>query len=370
MRSANRGLMRVAFLNAILGVFLHGPAWAAQPADKDIVEGELGQRLHEHMSKRAADGFSGVLFVAKHGNVVIAKGYGFANRETQVPFTSATVFDIGSITKQFTGAAIARLEMQGKLSADDKLPKFFGNVPADKSEITLFRLLTHSAGLQGDFGGDYETAPREWLVRKALESKLVFPPGTEHRYANSGFSMLAAVVEQVSGQPYESFLREQLWLPAGMQHTGYRLPNWSADVVAHGYRDGKDWGTPLDKHWATDGPYWNLRGNGGVLSTVWDMYRWHQALAGDKVLSANIKEKMYTRRVKEGRYSKSWYSYGWSLRDTPRGTRVIEHNGGNGIFFADFVRYVDDDIVIIAASNRSEDAESDYMRGIAKVVFP
>jgi CubicO group peptidase (beta-lactamase class C family) len=358
-------------LTAALG---HCPALAAPPVDQDVVEGPLGQRLDEAMRKRAERGFSGVLLVAVKGKVVIAKGYGLADRDGRIPFTSSTVFDIGSITKQFTGAAIARLEMQGKLAPNDPLSKYFANAPADKADITLYQLLTHSAGLKGDFGGDYDVMSRDAIVERVMQSKLLYPPGTEHRYSNSGFSMLAAVVEQVSGQSYEAFLREQLFLPAGMEQTGYRLPLWRPESIAHGYR-GKDKtglvddGTPLEKHWADDGPYWNLRGNGGLLSTVWDLYRWHLALSGDKVLSEPIKVRLYARKVKEDPEAKSWYSYGWSLSDTRRGTRVIEHNGGNGIFFADFVRYVDDDVVIIAASNRSEDAEGMYLDGIKSRVF-
>jgi CubicO group peptidase (beta-lactamase class C family) len=353
-----------------VGMFVHSDIRVAQAADEDVVRGELGERLQVHMSKLAEGGFSGVLLVAKDGQVVIAKGYGLANREKQLPFTSGSVFDIGSITKQFTGAAIAKLAMQGKLNADDQLSQHFANVPPDKAEITLDHLLTHSAGLQGDFGGDYEEATRDWIVSQILKSKLQFAPGKGHRYANSGFSMLAAVVEQASGQPYEAYLREQLWLPSGMQHTGYRLPNWPTDTIAHGYRGEMDWGTPLDKHWAEDGPYWNLRGNGGVLSTVWDLYRWHQALVGDTILSAEAKQRMYARRVRESVYSKSWYNYGWSLRDRQSGKRVVEHNGGNGIFFADFVRFLDDDVVVIAASNRSDDAEGDYIKEITRLVLP
>jgi CubicO group peptidase (beta-lactamase class C family) len=204
----------------------------------------------------------------------------------------------------------------------------------------------------------------------ALRSKLLFAPGHGHRYANSGFSLLAAVVEQVTGQPYEAYLREQLWLPAGMKHTGYRLPKWEPDTVAHGYEGNRDWGTPLDKNWATDGPYWNLRGNGGVLSTVWDLYRWHQALLGEQVLSKTAKAKMFTRRVKEGPNADSWYSYGWVLTDSPRGTKIILHNGGNGVFYAQIIRYVDEGIVLIAASNRSEDAAGRYVGGIEDIVFP
>jgi CubicO group peptidase (beta-lactamase class C family) len=348
---------------AAVCLILGAAASAAQP----IVDGPLGKLVDEYMTKRA--GFSGVVFVAKGEKVVIAKGYGMADRDKQIPFTQETVFDIGSITKQFTGAAIAKLEMQGKLKADDKLSKYFPNVPADKSAITLYHLLTHSAGLQGDFGGDFDPATREWIIDQALQSKLLFQPGTGHEYANSGFSLLAAIIEQVSGKSYEAYLREQLWIPAGMGSTGYRLPKWQPANVAHGYRGDKDWGTPLDKKWDADGPYWNLRGNGGVLSTVGDLYKWHQVLEGDKVLSSNAKKKVYTRTVEESPGDKSWYSYGWVLSDTLRGTKVVQHNGGNGVFYADFRRYIEDEIVIIVASNRSEDAFGSYVRGIVDIVL-
>ena len=345
-------------------------AGAGEHTDKDTVDGPLGQQLDDYVTKRQQAGFGGVLFVAKDDKVAIAKGYGMANREKQIPFTSETAFDIGSITKQFTGAAIAKLEMQGKLKADDKLSKYLPNLPTDKSEITLYHLLTHSSGLKRDFGGDFDPATRKWIIDQALKSKLLFPPGTAHQYANSGFSLLAAIIEHVSGESYEAFLREQLWLPAGMEQTGYRLPKWKPDAVAHGYRGNMDWGTPLGKKWDADGPYWNLRGNGGVLSTVWDLFRWHKALESDQVLSSDAKQKTYARRVEESPGGKSWYSYGWVLSDTPRGTKIIHHNGSNGVFYAVFRRYVDEQTVVIAASNRSEDASGGYMRGITDVLFP
>lgn len=362
-----RFLSRLTF---IVAIWYASSLLAADVADVDVIDGALGQSLHERITARADKGFSGTLLVAKGGKVIIAKGYGFADRAAQIPFTSATAFDIGSITKQFTGAAIAKLEMQGKVNAQDQLSKYVSNMPEDKAEITLFHLLTHSAGFESDFGGDYEVTPRDVLVERALNSKLRFKPGTVHRYSNSGFSLLATVVEKASGRPYEQYLREELLLPAGLKHTGYRLPDWKSVTVAHGYRKGADWGTPLDQKWGEDGPYWNLRGNGGILSTVWDLYRWHQALMDDKILPAEIKDRMYARLVKEEPDSQYWYSYGWSLNDTPQGTRIIEHNGGNGIFFADFVRYVDDDIVIIAASNRSETSNGAFVREIRQLAYP
>ena len=334
----------------------------------EIVEGPLGHKLDDHMSSLQHAGFSGVLLVAKEGNIAIAKGYGLANRAKAIPFTSQTVFDIGSVTKQFTAAAIVKLEVQGKLSIDDRLTKFFADVPPDKSEIRIHHLLTHSSGLKGEFGRDYASASRQWLIDQALKSDLLFVPGTGYRYSNAGYSLLAAIIEQVAGG-YEAYLHDSLFLPAGMKQTGYRLADWEPEAVAHGYRRDTDWGLPTEKNWAEDGPYWNLRGNGGILSTVGDLYRWHQALEGEAILPKAAKEKLFGRHVQEGK-AKSWYGYGWSLSDTPRGTKVVQHNGSNGVFYTDFIRYIDENVVITAASNRAEDASGGCIDEIVKVIFP
>lgn len=352
----------------LVGVISFG---LSSSAADEIVRGKLGRKLDEYMAKAAANGFSGVLFVARDGEVVISKGYGYANLKEKKPYSPETVFDIGSITKQFTAAAIVHLEMNGKLSVDDKLTEFFDDVPDDKRAITLHHLLTHSAGLTDTVGGDYEVAPRDETVRKILATKLLTPPGERYRYSNAGYSVLGAVVEIASGQPYEKYLRESLFLPAGMRQTGYRLPDWKPAVVARGVLPlGLDWGSPLDKKWADDGPYWNLRCNGGILSTVGDMYRWHLALEGEEVLSNEAKAKIFTPHVPEGPRAGTHYGYGWSIATTPRGTKLVEHNGGNGIFYAVFKRYVDEDTVIIMASNDARRPASRHENSVARIVFP
>jgi CubicO group peptidase (beta-lactamase class C family) len=351
---------------ALLALAIALPARAAE-----IVTGELGKNLDAQMSKSAAEGFSGVLLVARDGQIAISKGYGYADLQKKVPFTSETVFDVGSITKQFTAAAIMRLASDGKLSMDDRLDKYFSDVPADKREITLHHLLTHGSGLFGELPGDYEVAPRDDVVRRMLAMRPAAAPGRRYRYSNGGYSLLAAVVEIASGQPYEAYLREKLLLPAGMRHTGYKLPDWSEAVLAHGVTPkGDDWGTPLDHRWAEDGPYWNLRGNGGILSTVGDMYLWHQALETDKVLPAAARERMFSPHLAEGPAARSQYGYGWSIATTKRGTRLITHNGGNGIFFADFYRFVDDDVVLIIASNDARHSAEKLEAGLFKIIFP
>ena len=328
----------------------------------------LGEKLDAHMSRLEAYGFSGSLLVAKGGEVILDKGYGFADAQRKVPFTADTAFDIGSITKQFTATAILKLEMQGKLGVSDPISKWFEGVPEDKKGITLHHLLTHSAGLEDVFGDDYEEMPRDRLVKAALDSKLLWAPGTRYRYSNAGYSLLAAIVELASGKPYEVYLRENLWQPAGMARTGYRLQE--KGPLAHGVTgDGKDWGTPLDKAWAPDGPWWNLRGNGGVLSTAGDLYKWHQALEGETILSKGAKAKMFTPHVPEDEEGSSHYGYGWAIFQTPRNTRLIAHNGGNGIFNADFRRYVDDGVVLIIGSNRQDFLSIPAVGPITRLIF-
>lgn len=235
----------------------------------------------------------------------------------------------------------------------DPITLYLKAVPADKRGITLHHLLTHSAGLRDAFGGNYDVMLRDSLVRLVLETELLGTPGTRYRYSNAGYSLLGAIIEKVSGQTYERFLHEALFAPLGMHRTGYMIPRWAEDELAHGYRDGEAWGTPAEKPWAPDGPYWNLRANGGILSTVGDLYGWHQALEGNAVLSEASKRKLFAPHVPESSGGRSHYGYGWAIFPTSRGTRLIAHDGGNGVFFADFRRYVDEGVVLIGATNHA-----------------
>jgi hypothetical protein len=155
-----------------------------------------------------------------------------------------------------------------------------------------------------------------------------------------------------------------------MMHTGYRGVQWRPGELAVGYRAGgvRD-GTSIEQRWAADGPWWNLRANGGVLSTVTDMFRWHQALEGESILSADAKRKMWTPHVAEDEEGHSHYGYGWAIQTTARGTKLISHNGGNNIFFADFRRYVDEGVVILVMSNTTENPAALALTPIARMVF-
>ncbi|MFN2514071.1 MAG: serine hydrolase domain-containing protein, partial [Pyrinomonadaceae bacterium] len=136
----------------------------------------------------------------KDGQVILSKGYGLANRERKIPVTPDTIFDIGSLVKQFTAAAILKLEMKGKLRITDPISKYFKNVPPDKATMTLHHLLTHTAGFPDAIGDDYEVISRDEYIKRALNTMLLSAPGEKYKYSNVDYSLLGAIVEMRSGQ--------------------------------------------------------------------------------------------------------------------------------------------------------------------------
>jgi CubicO group peptidase (beta-lactamase class C family) len=174
------------------------------------------------------------------------------------------------------------------------------------------------------------------MLREAMSSRLLSAPGRAYHYSNVGYSLLAVIVERASGVGYERFLRRHLFRPAGMWHTGYVLPHWGRRQVAVEYdRRGHPQGTPLQHPWAKGGPYWNLRGNGGIVSTARDMLRWDRALSGGKILSPAAKRELFAPRVPEQPGESS--AYGWNILRTRFGPLAI-HNGGNDWSFGVLAR--------------------------------
>ncbi len=327
----------------------------------EVVQGEAAARVDRYLSRLVPHGFSGAVLIAtagpdgrwtSGGQVVLKKAYGLANRTTGLPYTVDMVSCIGSVTKQFTGAAIVKLEMQGRLKTSDPIAKYLPGVPPDKQGITIHHLLTHTAGFAGDQGGsDEEPIERDALIARVLAQPLAAKPGERFEYSNEGYSLAGAIVERVSGQSYEAFLREHLFLPADMNETGYQLPNWPLEKLPLGYGpQGGEWGRVFKNGWLPDGPGWWLRANGGIHSSLDDLYRWHLALESTKVLSAEALKQYLTGHAPS--MGGEMYAYGWGVQKTRRGTTAITHNGGNGFFFTDFRRYVDDKVVIIAMSNQ------------------
>lgn len=291
---------------------------------------------------------SGFFMLAKDGRIMMEKGLGYADREQKIPFDHNTLFSIGSITKSFTATAILLLMEKGLVDVQDPITKYFDEIPDDKKSITIHQLLTHSAGFPGAIGDDYEIISTTDFQKRAWATPLLFAPGQGYNYSNVGYSLLGMIVEKVSGESYSAFLQKNIFKPAFMSTAGYTNDKADYSRLAHGYfQDGGDWGTAKDKSWDGNEPSWNLKGNGGVLMTAMDLYHWYLALRNNMILKPATLKLQTTPHVKEGE-DDSYYGYGFVV--SPDG-EVVQHNGGNRVFKADFRWYPKSDMVLVSVSN-------------------
>lgn len=363
------------------------------------------ERVREYLSRLEAFGLAGGLLLAREGRVLLARGYGLANRGegnmesgsggsgSPLPadaekggrdrdggngraWTAATVSSVGSITKQFTAAAIMKLVDGGQVAVSDSLGEFFGGVPQEKRGITIHQLLTHTAGLGEVRAGDFDFLSRQEIVRRAMESELLWEPGTRYRYTNLGYSLLGAVVEVVTGEDYEGWLRRELFVPAGMYETGYLLPGYEPERIATGYEAGQRWGTVIERLDPATGPSWVLRANGGIHTTLYDMLRWVRALGvmpwpdtegARTVLSEESRERMFTPHADEG--GGSWYGYGWVVVEDFLGRPVLGHNGGNGILHADLHLFPEDGVLLFMMTSDADMRATRLLRDVDRAFF-
>lgn len=237
-------------------------------------------RLDSTLRALEGKGFSGAVRLDRDGVPLIEKGYGVANRTAHIRFTPQTIVQIGSNTKDFTLVSLLQLSERRRVNINDSLSKYFPTAPADKRNITLWQLATHRAGFPLALGRDVDPLTRDQFIAAAMHHPLSFPPGTRESYSNTGYSLLAAVIEQASGTTYDEYVGHNILARLGLTHTGLLLPHFDVRQLAHGYADDGDRGTMLDRPHAADGPYWNLRGNGGMLSTLDDMHAFYGALFG------------------------------------------------------------------------------------------
>lgn len=346
-------LLRDPSLRIVLASALFLALAAASAPARPSADAAFAAETSDYLERLEALGFAGVVLVARDGVPLLAEGYGLADRERGIPWTPGTVSTVGSITKQYTGAAILALAEGGRLRVEDALPAHFEGVPEDKRGITLHQLLTHSSGIVGLGGyGDWDPIGREEFVERILAQPLAFEPGTGYEYSNAGYSLLGAIIERLTGGSYEAFLRERFFLPLGIYETGYVMAGWGDETrLAQGYRGDELWGTVLGRPMAEDGPYWVLRANGGIHTTAWDVLRWTRGLLEGRLLGAESRERLWSPHVREGEGADSSYGYGWAVMELEPGLRVVTHNGGNGIFFADLALVPDRGLVIFLQTN-------------------
>ncbi|MEQ9221058.1 MAG: serine hydrolase domain-containing protein [Cyclobacteriaceae bacterium] len=213
--AGNNTDMKYKLLIALSIVFLLYSCIQEQE-DTDLIT--ITKHIDDYLTQSASNGFSGSVLVAKKGEIILSKGYGWADRENKIPNSPSTVFNIGSVTKQFTASAILKLVEQGKIKTSDKISSYFDQAPIDKRDITIHQLLTHTSGISNRTGGfRYDEASKEQFLIEFFESALQSEPGTKYQYANANYILLTAILESVSNQTYGSFLQDYLFEPSQMK---------------------------------------------------------------------------------------------------------------------------------------------------------
>lgn len=323
------------------------------------LQNDLGQEIDREIQRSTSGGFWGVVLVAKGGKTLLAKGYGFADYAS-TPNSPTTLFELASASKQFTAAAILKLEMDGKLKTDDPITKFFKDVPDDKKAITVHQLVTHTSGLSVDAALPYTSdATRDDLAKEILAAPLESKPGEKFAYCNFAYALLAAIVEIASGQSFEEYSKSKLFEPAGMKDTGFIMDKALDPKRAAGrLTDGGDaaW-TSVNWFWG-----WGYRGMGGAVTTAEDLVMWDRALRGDSVLDKKAREKLHTA-------AKDNYAYGWMIETTSRGTTKAHHGGGVMGYRTFIIRYLEDDALVVILSNEGGDVFA-IERLIGERLFP
>lgn len=335
--------------------------------------------LKAQMTARNIPGLS--VAVVQDGKLVKSMGYGLADTRLKVPSTAGTVYQIASLTKQFTAAAILRLQEQGKIGIDDLVSKYVDGVPVAWSAITVRELLNQTSGIPDYMAGfDLDTqvgpTPKNYTAAEILglvdKKPLLFTPGSEFRYSNTNYHLLGMIVEKVSGQSYGAFLQQTFFGPLGMKDTQMARPGLSVPNAAVGtVWDGKTVEVSPIIPSATIS-----FGDTGVQATVLDLLKWSVALDGDTLLSAASKRLLWTPPQVS---SSTGYAYaaGWIV-EKPRGHRLLWHNGETFSGFSSALfKFPDDKLTLIVLVNsldlptlNKEAPMYALMLGLAKQYLP
>ena len=356
-------LMIVACLLALPGA--PGAQTATAPAPPS--EAVVAQRVDEYMpAEMRVNGFSGTILLARKGAAIVAKGYGQANAEWDIPNTPRTKFRLGSITKQFTSMAVMQLQQQGKLKVQDPICQYLTPCPDAWKAITLHHLLTHTSGIPS-----YTNSPSymasmmmpktvDQMVAGFRDLPLEFEPGSQFKYDNSGYFLLGVLLEKVTGQPYARVLQDQIFTPLGMRDTGYDTTAQILPMRASGYsRQGGN---------VTNAPYLDMVqpfAAGALYSTVEDLLKWDQALYTDQLLPSAARSAMFTP-------FKSDYAYGWQApAPSPQtfGRKQLAHGGGINGFSTMIIRMPDENVTSIVLSNVQQAQTGRIARDLLAILF-
>jgi CubicO group peptidase (beta-lactamase class C family) len=326
----------------ICGLLLSAPLAAA-----DRQADEVAHSIRAEMARQHIPGLA--LLVARKGRTIRAEGYGLANVELNVPVKPETIFQSGSVGKQFTATAVMMLVEAGKIGLDDPLTKFFPEAPAWWKQVTVRELLSHTAGFTDypedfDYRKDYT---EEQLLAIVEAIPPAYAPGTSWSYSNLGFLTLGILIHRVSGEFYGDFLRHRIFKPLDMSTTRIIdeadiIPNRSSGyLLVEGHLKNQEWVAPTV----------NTTADGSLYFSILDLAKWDAALYTDVLLKHSTREQMWTvAKLNDGKSNSGQYGFGWFIR-SDGAHRVVEHEGQWQGFETQISRYLDDELTVVVLTN-------------------
>jgi D-alanyl-D-alanine carboxypeptidase len=349
------GMKRLSwFCTPLVAVLL-----ASQAARADEVDTYLKSQMQQHRIPGLT------LTIIQDGKTIKTAAYGLANVELSVPTRPETVFEIGSVTKQFTAAGILMLAQEGKLSADDKVSKYLKDTPEAWANVTIRHLLTHTSGIKSYTGLDgfqiWRHLTQEQFIKAIGKEPMEFKPGDSWKYCNTGFNLLGYIIENVSGKNYWDFMSERVFQPLGMTTTTRRLFSLVIPNRASGYEQ-------TNQVWMNrDTDLTEVFSAGAIASTVGDLAKWNAALDSEVLLNAASKEQMWTPvKLNDGKTRK--YGFGWNV-DAVEGHKNVGHGGSTSGFSASIQRFPDDRLAVIILTNTDEEIATTLAKKVATFFF-
>jgi len=308
--------------------------------------------------------FSGVVLLAKGGRPIYHRAFGYQNFVTKEKVDTASVFELASVSKQFTAMIIMQLKEENKLNFDDGIEKYLGQL--HYGNITIRNLLNHTSGLP-----DYQAIMDEhWDKSKVAGNEDIieylnkyhppklFDPGTKYEYSNTGYVLLASIAELVSGEDFIELSRSKIFRPVGMNATDIRtLPektNIKNFAWGHIYVAEEQRYVQADSFPSSNYTIWlgNRKGPGRISSTSLDLLKWDQALYSEAIIKQQtLAEAFMPARLKND--SLSYYGFGWDIRNSPSGKRIVRHNGDNPGYKTQIIRHLDEDKTLIVLCNNA-----------------
>ncbi len=326
---------------------------------------EVDKYIHAQLAEQHIPGAA--VAIIRNGRVVKAEGYGLASVEFNIPATKETVFEIGSISKQMTAAAIMLLVEESKINLDEKIKQYLPNAPDGWKNVSVRNRLTRTSGMKSYPGlSGFELTKRlkrDEFIKALSAHSLEFEAGTNWKYSNSGYNLLGFIIETVSGKSYWDFMRERIFKPLGMNKTADRDPQYIIPNRATGY----EWEN--DKLVGRDYDLTDVFSAGAIVSTVTDLAKWDAAWRSDTLLKKESKAQIWTPvSFNDGKPYP--YGFGWSVTEF-RGHKLISHGGQTAGFAANISRYTDDDLTVIILTNLGDQGLGGMIaRGIAKIYIP